>query len=71
MQSSLAVLTLVLTLGMVLTRVITLRRQGIAAMNFGKIDKSDFLILPFVFFYFFLIVANAFNLQAIKNAQLY
>jgi protein-S-isoprenylcysteine O-methyltransferase Ste14 len=71
MQSSLAVLTLVLTLGMVLTRVITLRRQGIAAMNFGKIDKSDFLILPFVFFYFFLIVANAFNLQAINNLQLF
>ena len=56
-----AVLTIVLMLGMVLTRVFMLRRRGIEAMNFGKIDKTDFLIPPFALFYFYLVFAHAFN----------
>lgn len=47
-----AALTIVLMLGMVLTRVLMLRRRGIEAMKFGKIDKTDFLIPPFALFYF-------------------
>jgi len=36
-------LTLVLLVGMVLTRVFLLKRWGIYAMKFGNIDKKDFL----------------------------
>ena len=45
-------LTIILLLGMVLTRVFLLKRQGIKAMKFGNIDNTDFLIPPFAFFYF-------------------
>jgi hypothetical protein len=31
---------------MVLTRISVLRRQGIKAMKFGNMDKTDFLIPP-------------------------
>jgi protein-S-isoprenylcysteine O-methyltransferase Ste14 len=56
-----AVLTIVLMLGMVLTRALLLKRKGIEAMNFGKIDKTDFIIPPFALFYFYLVFAAAFN----------
>src|SRR5277367_148392 len=46
----LAALTVILLIGMVLTRVLLLNRQGIKAMKFGNIDKKDFLIPPFVLF---------------------
>jgi hypothetical protein len=46
MQRLLASLTIVLSLGMVITRVLLMRRSGIRAMHFGKIDKKDFLIPP-------------------------
>lgn len=54
-------------LGMVLTRVVMLRRRGIEAMNFGKTDKTDFLILPFALFYFYTVIANAFNLPLVST----
>jgi protein-S-isoprenylcysteine O-methyltransferase Ste14 len=54
-------LTIVLLLGMVLTRVFLLKRQGIRAMKFGTIDKTDFLIPPFAFFYFYAVLAGAFG----------
>jgi protein-S-isoprenylcysteine O-methyltransferase Ste14 len=57
----LAALTIVLLLGTVLARVAMLRRQGVRAMNFGKRDRTDFLIPPFAFFYFYLVFANAFG----------
>jgi protein-S-isoprenylcysteine O-methyltransferase Ste14 len=50
---------MVLLLGIVLARVAMLRRQGVRAMNFGKQDKTDFLIPPFAFFYFYLVFADA------------
>jgi protein-S-isoprenylcysteine O-methyltransferase Ste14 len=62
MQGYFGALTIVLMLGMVLTRVMLMKRQGIEAMNFGKIDKTDFLIPPFALFYFYLVFAHAFNL---------
>jgi protein-S-isoprenylcysteine O-methyltransferase Ste14 len=55
----LAALTIVFLLGMVLTRVFLLKRQGIEAMKFGSTAKTDFLILPFAFFYFYVLVAAA------------
>lgn len=62
-----AVLTIILMLGMVLTRVVLLRRRGIAAMHFGKLDKSDFLIPPFAFFYFYLVFAAAFDWPTVSR----
>jgi protein-S-isoprenylcysteine O-methyltransferase Ste14 len=59
MQRSLAALTIVLLVGTVLARVAILRRRGVRAMNLGKQDKTDFLIPPFAFFYFYLVFANA------------
>src|SRR6266487_3624188 len=47
MPKYLGALTIVLLLGMVLTRVFLLKRQGIKAMKFGSTDKTDFLIPPF------------------------
>lgn len=61
MTAYLAALTLVLLIGMVLTRVRLLKRKGISAMQFGKLDKTDFLIPPFALFYFYLVFANAFG----------
>lgn|ERR1700752_214277 len=66
-----AALTIILMLGMVLTRVLMLRRRGIAAMQFGKIDKTDFLIPPFALFYFYLVFANAFNLPAVSTQEFF
>jgi protein-S-isoprenylcysteine O-methyltransferase Ste14 len=57
----LAALAIVLLLGMVLTRVFLLKRQGIQAMKFGSTDKTDFLIPPFAFLYFYVLVAAAFG----------
>lgn len=62
-----AALTIILMLGMVLTRVFMLRQRGIEAMKFGKIDKTDFLIPPFALFYFYLVFANAFNLPTVSR----
>ena len=62
-----AALTILLMPGMVLTRVLMLRRRGIEAMNFGKIDKTDFLIPPFALFYFYLVFAHTFNLPTLSK----
>jgi hypothetical protein len=56
-----APLTIVLMLGMVLTRALLMKKQGIEAMNFGKLDKTDFSILPFALFYFYIVFAATFN----------
>jgi protein-S-isoprenylcysteine O-methyltransferase Ste14 len=56
-----AVLTIVLMLGMVLTRAFSMRRKGVKAMKFGEIDRTDFIIPPFAFFYFYLVFAAAFG----------
>jgi len=66
-----AVLTLVLMLGMVLTRALLLKRRGIEVMKFGKLDKSDFLIPPFALFYIYLVIANTFNLPTITTQEFF
>jgi hypothetical protein len=40
-----APLTILLMLGMVLTRAVLMKKNGIEAMNFGKLDKTDFSIV--------------------------
>lgn len=66
-----AVLTIVLMLGIVLTRVVMMKRQGTEAMNFGKIDKTDFFIPPFALFYFYLVFAAAFNWPTVSTQEFF
>lgn len=67
MQTFFAALTIVLLLGMVLTRILMMKAKGIKAFYFGNIDKKDFLIPPFAFFYFYLVFAAAFHLPSIAQ----
>ena len=64
-------LTLVLMLGIVLTRVFLLRQQGIQAMKFGGIDKTDFFIPPFALFYFYVVLAAAFNWPTVNKQEFF
>ncbi len=66
-----AALTIVLLLGMVLTRVLLMKRKGIEAMNFGKIDKTDFLIPPFAIFYFYIVFAVTFNFPTVSTQEFF
>lgn len=66
-----AVLTIVLMLGMVLTHVFLMKRKGVEAMNFGKIDKTDFFIPPFAFFYFYLVFAAAFHWPTVSTQEFF
>ena len=66
-----AALTMVLLVGMVLTRALLLKRQGVQALNFGKTDKTDFLIPPFALFYFYLVFAAAFGWPAVSRQQFF
>ena len=71
MQRYFGALTIVLLLGMVWVRVMQMRRQGIKAMNFGRIDKKDFLIPPFALFYFYIVFAAAFNFPTVSRQELF
>lgn len=53
-----ALLALIL---IVLARVVLSRRRGIAAVKFGSIDKSDFVLPPFALFYVYTVCAGAFG----------
>ncbi len=66
-----AALTLVLVVGLVLSRVFMMRRRGIRAMRFGQLDKRDFLIPPFAFFYFYLVFAAAFGLPTVSRQEFF
>jgi protein-S-isoprenylcysteine O-methyltransferase Ste14 len=66
-----AALTIVLMLGMLLTRVLMMKRRAIEAMNFGKIDKTDFLIPPFALFYFYCVFAAAFKLPSVSTQEFF
>ncbi|MGH6981971.1 MAG: methyltransferase family protein [Stellaceae bacterium] len=71
MPGYLAAFTIVLLMGLVLGRVAMLRRDGVRAMNFGKQDKTDFLIPPFAFFYFYLIFAAAFGWPTVTHQRFF
>ncbi len=71
MSKYFSVLTIVLMLGMVLSRSLLMKRKGIKAMNFGKIDRTDFLILPFAIFYFYLVFAAAFNFPTVSTQEFF
>ncbi|WP_077103640.1 methyltransferase family protein [Mycobacterium terramassiliense] len=61
MPRYLAALTVVLLIGTVAGRVVLLRRAGIQALHFGKLDKTDYLIPPVALFYFYTVFAAAFG----------
>jgi len=71
MQKYLAALTFVFLIGLVVSRVQFMKRKGIDAMQFGKLDKTDFLIPPIALFYFYLVFANAFGLPTPATRQLF
>src|SRR5262245_31461409 len=71
MQRYLAALTLVLFLGMVLIRVALMKRRGIRTIHFGNMDKKDFLIPPFVLFYFYVVFAAAFRWPSVSDQQFF
>jgi len=71
MPSYFAALTIVLMMGLVVARILMLRRRGIAAMQFGKIDKTDFLIPPFALFYFYHVFAHAFHLPTVSAQEFF
>ncbi|MCL2537605.1 MAG: isoprenylcysteine carboxylmethyltransferase family protein [Coriobacteriia bacterium] len=50
--------------GSVLIRVVLLRTKGTSAFTFGKTDKSDFAIIPFMATLIYLLVAQTLHLPA-------
>src|SRR5262249_25237146 len=71
MQGYFAALTIVLLLGIVLARVFLMKRKGIRAFHFGRIDKKDYLIPPFALFYIYLVFAAAFNLPSVSQQRFF
>src|SRR5262249_22055160 len=71
MQGYLAPLTLLLVFGMVLTRVILLRSTGTRALHFGGLDRTDFLIPPLALFYFYVVLAAAFDLPTVSTQRFF
>jgi protein-S-isoprenylcysteine O-methyltransferase Ste14 len=64
-------LTIVLLLGMVLTRTLLMKKRGIKAMHFGNIDRKDFLIPPFALFYFYTVFAASFNFPGVSTQEFF
>lgn len=64
-------LAIILLLGLVLSRVVLLKRHGIKAVKFGEIDKTDFLIPPFALFYFYLVFAAAFGWPSVTTQRFF
>ena len=67
----LAAAAIVLLLGIVLTRVVLLRRTGTNAMHFGNIDKSDYLIPPVAAFYFYTVFAASFGWPLVSTQRFF
>lgn len=71
MPGYLGALSIALLLAMALTRVFLLNRQGIKAMKFGAIDKTDFLIPPVALFYFYVVFAAAFGWPSVSTQRFF
>lgn len=71
MQKYLALASIILMISMVIVRIFILKKQGIKAMNFGEIDKKDFMIPPFALFYFYIIFANTFRLPTFNKQEIF
>jgi len=66
-----AALTIVLLVGMVVTRVLQMMHQGIKALKFGSIDKKEFLIPPFALFYLYIVFAEVFSRPALSRQEFF
>lgn len=71
MPKYLALSTIVLLGGMVLTRILLLGRTGTRAVHFGRIDRTDFLIPPFALLYCYLVFAATFHLPTISRQRFF
>jgi protein-S-isoprenylcysteine O-methyltransferase Ste14 len=71
MQNLLAVLTIILLLGMVLTRALMMSRTGIKAFHFGNLDRKDFLIPPVALLYFYTVFARAFGWPMLSQQEFF
>ena len=71
MPGYLAAATIVLLIGMVVTRVLLLREVGTRAMHFGGIDKKDFFIPPVALLYFYTVFAAAFGWPLVGGARFF
>ena len=71
MTHYLAALTVILLFGMVIARVVVMKRRGVETLHFGKLDKTDFLIPPFALFFFYQVFAAAFNLPAVSAQEFF
>src|SRR5580698_5610059 len=64
-------ITLLLLLAMVGCRALLMRRKGTRAIYFGNLDKKDFLIPPFAFFYFYCVFAAALGFPTLSRQQFF
>jgi protein-S-isoprenylcysteine O-methyltransferase Ste14 len=71
MQGVLAAATIVVLIGLVLTRSVLMNRQGIKAIHFGNLDRKDFLIPPIALLYFYTIFANAFGWPTLSQQEFF
>ena len=65
-QNYISVALFALFISLVAGRAVMLRRRGIKAIVFGATDKSDFLLVPFVFAIIYAICSSAFGLPMWK-----
>lgn len=70
MQRYVGSVTLALLIAMVFCRAL-LMKKGIRAIYFGNLDKRDFLIPPFVFFYFYFIVTAELGFSTISRQEFF
>jgi len=52
-------------------KIIILKRSGVRAVRFGERDKKDFIIIPFVLLFFYLITAATFGLPMLGARVFY
>lgn len=71
MPNIIAAFSLVLLVVTVVGRVFWLKRSGVAAMQFGKLDRTDFLIPPFALLYFYLVFAAAFHWPSLSRQEFF
>jgi len=71
MPRYIASLVLLLLVGTVVVRVLLMRRSGMSAMHFGKVDKKDFLIPPLALLYFYTVFAAAFGWPALTRQEFF
>lgn len=70
MTKYIAAATLILLILLVMARAFQLKNLGIKAVQFGEMDKRDFLIPPFALLLFYMVFASAFGLPGI-GAELF